>query len=70
MSKETNFLIICIESYKAHRNLSGKAVIKLFKEYGVFDYIYEFYDVLHCTGHNYINNDIDIYLKSRGAVIA
>lgn len=70
MSKEINFLIFCIESYKAHRNLSGKSVIKLFNDYGVFDYICEFYDVLHSTGHNYINNDIDMYLKSRGANIA
>ena len=70
MSKETNFLIFCIESYKAYRNLSGKTVLKLFNDYGVIDYIYEFYDVLHSTGHDYINNDIDIYLKSRGAVIA
>ena len=70
MSKETIFLIFCIESYKVHRNLKGKEVVKLFKEYGVFDYIYGFYDVLHTVGYNYINHDIDIYLKNRGAVIA
>ena len=29
-------------------------------------YLKEFYDVLHSTGHKYIINDIDIYLKSRG----
>ena len=28
----------------------------------------EFYDVLHTTGHHYINNDIDIYLNSRGYI--
>ncbi len=66
MSKEINFTIFCMESYKAHRNLSGKAVLKLFSDYGVFDYIKEFYDILHTTGESYINNDIDIYLKSRG----
>ena len=44
MSKETNFLIFCLESYKAYRNLSGKDAVKLFGDYGVFDYIYEFYD--------------------------
>lgn len=61
------FTVFCIENYKAYRNLSGKQVINLFERYGVFDYIREFYDVLHTTGHNYINNDIDVYLKSRGA---
>ena len=33
----------------------------------LLDYIREFYDVLHTTGYNYINNDIDIFLDSRGA---
>ena len=69
MSKQMTFTIFCLESYKRHRNLTGKAVAKLFQEYDVFDYIREFYDVLHTTGHNYINNDIDIYLKSRGAIV-
>lgn len=67
MSKEMAFTIFCIENYKAHRKLNGKQVLKLFEDYGVFEYIREFYDVLHSTGNNYINNDIDKYLKARGA---
>lgn len=63
------FAVFCLENYKAHRNLTGREVFALFEKYGVFDYIREFYDVLHTTGHCYINNDIDIYLKSRGALI-
>lgn len=66
MSKEMNFIIFCMENYKTYRKLSGKEVSELFERYGVFDYIREFYDILHSTGHNYINNDIDIYLGSRG----
>lgn len=69
MSKEMVFTVFCLESYKLHRNLTGKEVFKLFSDYGVFDYIHEFYDILHTTGHNYINNDIDIYLKSHGAEV-
>ena len=61
------FTVFCMENYKVHRKLSGKQVLNLFEKYGVFDYICEFYDVLHTTGRNYINNDIDMYLKSRGA---
>ena len=68
MSKEMAFVVFCLENYKVHRNLNGREVSELFERYGVFDYIREFYDVLHTTGHNYINNDIDIYLKSRGAI--
>lgn len=66
MSKEMTFAIFCLEDYKLHRNLTGEEATKLFIQYGVFDYIREFYDVLHSTGHNYINNDIDIYLNARG----
>lgn len=65
MSKQTAFAIFCLENYKVHRALTGKQVIELFKQHNVFDYLNEFYDVLHTTGHKYINHDIDIYLKSR-----
>lgn len=66
MSKEMKFAVFCLESYKTHKNLKGHEVLSLFERFGVFDYIREFYDVLHTTGYNYINNDIDIYLSSRG----
>ena len=59
------FTVFCLENYKIHRNLNGQEVSSLFERYGVFDYLREFYDVLHTTGHHYINNDIDIYLNSR-----
>ena len=62
------FTVFCLENYKIHRNLSGQEASSLFERYGVFDYIREFYDVLHTTGHHYINNDIDIYLNSRGYI--
>ncbi len=69
MSKEMEFTVFCLENYKVHKSMTGKQVVELFTRYGVFDYLREFYDVLHTTGHNYINNDIDIYLKSRNAVM-
>lgn len=49
-------------------NISSDLVaVELFRRDGVFDYLNEFYDILHTTGYPYINNDI--YLKSRNAVI-
>ena len=69
MSEKIRFTVFCLESYKQYRNLTGKAVSKLFKDYDVYGYLDEFYDVLHTTGYNYINNDIDIYLKARGYAI-
>lgn len=67
MSEEMSFAIFCIENYKIHRSLTGKQTVDLFHQYGVFDYLREFYDVLHTTGFQFINNDIDIYLKARNA---
>lgn len=69
MAKELSFTIFCIENYKAHRSLTGKQVWDLFSKYGVFDYLNEFYDVLHSTSHQFINNDIDGYLNARNAVL-
>ena len=69
MSKEAKFTIFCLESYKVYKSLTGKQTYNLLDEYGVFDYIREFYDVLHTTGYQYINHDIDIYLQARNAVI-
>ena len=69
MSQETKFAIFWLESYKVHRSLTGKQAVELFEKYGVFDYIREFYDVLHTTGYQYINHDIDLYLKARKAEV-
>jgi hypothetical protein len=69
MSNEIALTVFCIENYKVHTSMTGKQTAELFRPYGVFDYLREFYDVLHTTGYQYINSDIDIYLKSRNAVI-
>lgn len=69
MSQETKFAVFCLENYKIYKSMTGRQTAELFEKYGVFDYIREFYDVLHSTGHQYINRDIDIYLKARGLTI-
>lgn len=69
MSKETKFIVFCMENYKIYKKLTGLQVLELFEKYGVFEYIKDFYDVLHSTGHQYINHDIDIYLQARNAVL-
>lgn len=69
VSKETEFVVFCLENYKTHRSLTGKQTAELFERYNVYDYIDEFYDVLHTLGDKYICHDIDLYLKARNAVI-
>ena len=69
MGNKISFTVFCLENYKNYRSLSGKQAQELFAQYGVFDYIREFFDVLHTTGVQYLMNDIDIYLRSRNAKI-
>ena len=68
MNPRTRFTVFCLENYKTHRQMTGKQTAELFEKYGVYDYVYDFYDVLHTTGYQYINKDIDEYLKARGAL--
>jgi len=66
MDKKINdFVIFCLEIYKFKNNLSGKDVYKLFKDYKVFEYLREGYDVLHTQGDAWLIKDIDEFLKIR-----
>lgn len=68
MSKELAFMVLCVEEYKNQKEMSGKDVMNLFNRYSVFEYIQDFYEVLHTTGVKYIVDDIDLYIKSRQSV--
>ncbi len=68
MDPRTRFTIFCMENYKTYRQMTGKQTAELFGKYGVYDYVYDFYDVLHTAGYQYINKDIDEYLEARGAL--
>lgn len=65
MSKESKFLIHCLEIYKNNKSLTGKQVIELFKKYNVLEYIMKYFEALHTTGNKYIINDIDNFINSK-----
>ena len=65
MSKTMAFTVFCMENYKQAKRLSGRQVDTLFSQYDVYDYLREFYDVLHTTGHQYLVRDIDLYIDAR-----
>jgi hypothetical protein len=48
--------------------MKGQDVLRLFKEYGVMDYISSFYDVLHSFGDRYIISEIDEFIAARQMV--
>jgi hypothetical protein len=68
MSKEGKFLVFCLEMYKAAKQMTGKQVIELFKQYDVTDYVLSCYEALHTTGTNYIVEDIDLFIEARQPV--
>ena len=65
MPEIVKFKVFCIERYKYAHNLKGHEVLRLFKKYGVTDYISSFYDVLHSFGDKYIVADIDEFIAVR-----
>ncbi len=64
MSSRGDFLIFCVEQYKAAKRLTGKQVADLFTRYGVWDYVYSCFEALHTTGINYIIQDIDAFIEA------
>lgn len=64
MTRESNFLIYCIEIYKIEKKLTGEQTIALFNKYDVINYVTNYFEALHTTGEKYIINDIDLYIKA------
>jgi len=67
MSNTAHFKVFCLERYKAEYRMKGNEAFRLFKEYGVLDYLTSFYDVLHTFGDRYIVSDIDEFISVRQA---
>ena len=59
MSKESNFLIYCMERYRYFKGLSGADVAKNFEKYDIYGYITKYFESLHTMGDNCIVQDID-----------
>lgn len=68
MSNIAHFKVFCLERYKSKHQMKGSEAFRLFKEYGVLDYLDSFYDVLHTFGDQYIVSDIDEFIAARQAV--
>ena len=64
MSKESNFLIYCMERYRYFKGLSGVDVAKKFEKYDISGYIIKYFESLHTMGDNCIVQDIDDYISS------
>ena len=64
--KVAEFMSYCIEMYASSKHLSGSVVAARLAQSGGLDYIRRGYEVLHTMGREWIIEDLDDYLKSRG----
>ena len=62
MSKESTFIIYCLERYRFAKSMSGKTVVELFAAKKVFDYLSRFFESLHVIGETLIIQEIDDYI--------
>jgi hypothetical protein len=62
MTGNAEFIVYCIEEYKAAKSMTGREVVDLFKKYNIIDYIVSCYDALHTMGGFAIAEDIDILI--------
>ncbi len=66
--KKAEFLSFCIENYKLKLGaVSGAKISEYFDEYGVLDFLLENYDLLHTLGCARLMDEIERFLKKRGA---
>lgn len=54
MSKESNFLIYCMERYRHFKGLSRADVTKTFEKYGIYGDITKYFESLHTMGERRI----------------
>ena len=47
MSRQGDFLIYCVETYKNAKHLTGKQIAELFTSYDVWEYVYSCFEALH-----------------------
>ena len=64
MSKESDFLIYCMERYRHFKGLSGADVARIFEKYGIYEYITKYFEALHTMGDHCIVQEIDDYISS------
>lgn len=59
------FISFCIEQYKVHISASGAEVMDLFDKYGVTEYLFENFEVLHTASHQWLVEEIDEFIRQR-----
>ena len=59
------FVAFCIEEYGAAKGMAGGQVLDLFTQYGLTEYLGEFYEPLHTQGRQWLIEEIDEFINIR-----
>ena len=57
------FVAFCIEEYGAAKGMTGDQVLDLFSQYGVTDYLSNYFGPLHTQGRQWLIAEIDKYIS-------
>jgi len=68
IKNEVMFLGYCVEIYKTEKGMSGQDAFNYLYRTKATDYISSSYEGLHTTGHLYIIDSIDEYIKNYATV--
>ena len=61
----TYFISFCIEQYMNEKRINEDDAILIFSEYGVFDYLKDYFDVLHTQSRQWLVADIEEFINDR-----
>ena len=61
----TYFLSFCIEQYMNAKGINEDEAMATFTEYGVFDYLKDYFEVLHTQSRQWIVADIEEFINDR-----
>lgn len=53
------FVAFCMEAYKNKHKMKGKDVSELFDKFGIKEYLFSHYDILHTQGMPWILDEIE-----------
>ena len=61
----TYFISFCIEQYMNAKGINEDEAMATFSEYGVFDYLKDYFEVLHTQSRQWIVADLEEFINNR-----
>ena len=61
----TYFISFCIEQYMNAKAINEDEAIAIFSKHGVFDYLKDYFEVLHTQSRQWIVADIEEFINDR-----